>query len=644
MRKIFFLFIWVFILSAARAESGSGSLSSYFTLKDTLKSDTSSTVQKTDSLKSKIKRDTLNPIEIKPYFNSSRFINRNTIDRTEYKYTGDLFKDFGFTFLKDYGFDGHPDENMIYGTGYNGISYFDDGILLNNRLDNSFDLNNYQSEYIDSLEVLPVTRGFLYGIYNNNSAAVFHNRNFITRLPYSRIKYYQGPNGEAMIDIIFNQIAYKKLKVSLDVTNRKFDSSYVNTAFSQWMIRSSITYYISNNWNATASYGYVKSSIGLNGGVNIDTLTNPGLGVAGNLYNQQYANVYTPNKNQSYKSHLFSLRMLGRYSKFSYTDLAFYYYYNETELNDKKDTVFYKNIDKEKLAGLNLDQRINAGIINLNLRANYEAGRLKYYSLSNSYLDYYPVSYSRLSISPILSARLLDGTLVPSVFLKFSGNKYKNLSYLNGIYSGFGGDLTYHYSDAVKFYLGFSNYKPGPNTQYVYNYELGAGYKSGNIGLNLTVFKRNNYSDYEMYSFLNRNLYTVSDLLGTSADIKILIWKLALESHFYYYSSPDISELFYGFPKVNLNGGLYFEGYLFNDNLNLKSGFTVNYTGKRKMPAYGTLGDAFRLDFTFAGEIQKLAYIYFTWENLLDNQYYIIPYYPMQSRNIRIGISWELFN
>jgi len=51
-----------------------------------------------------------------------------------------------------------------------------------------------------------------------------------------------------------------------------------------------------------------------------------------------------------------------------------------------------------------------------------------------------------------------------------------------------------------------------------------------------------------------------------------------------------------------------------------------------------------KVDFSLAGEIKKVAIVYFIWENLLGNQYFIAPYYPMPERNIRFGLSWELFN
>ena len=110
---------------------------------------------------------------------------------------------------------------------------------------------------------------------------------------------------------------------------------------------------------------------------------------------------------------------------------------------------------------------------------------------------------------------------------------------------------------------------------------------------------------------------------------------------------------FINIPETNINAGLYFKDLLFNSNLDLKAGFVLNYTGKQNLrnlsvPFVGIL-DAdieswLTLDFTMSAESQKLAIVYFTWENLFDWNYYITSYYPMLERNIRFGVAWEIFN
>ena len=80
----------------------------------------------------------------------------------------------------------------------------------------------------------------------------------------------------------------------------------------------------------------------------------------------------------------------------------------------------------------------------------------------------------------------------------------------------------------------------------------------------------------------------------------------------------------------------------------MKTGFVFYYTGKNNVYTYEhgviEVPASNKLDFTLVGEIQKVAIVYFTWENLFDNNYYITPYYPMPARNLRFGVAWELFN
>src|SRR4030065_2162174 len=146
------------------------------------------------------KVDTLFPIQGMPLTDVSTIINKKTFLFDQYRYTGDVLRSFSLNFVKDYGFVGYPNETFIYGVGNNGISYLQDGVLRNDRYTNSLDLNLIQSEDIDSIEIVPSPRGFLYGPYNNPVTVNFITKDFISPQPYSRIRYYEGPDGEAMID------------------------------------------------------------------------------------------------------------------------------------------------------------------------------------------------------------------------------------------------------------------------------------------------------------------------------------------------------------------------------------------------------------------------------------------------------------
>ena len=113
-----------------------------------------------------------------------------------------------------------------------------------------------------------------------------------------------------------------------------------------------------------------------------------------------------------------------------------------------------------------------------------------------------------------------------------------------------------------------------------------------------------------------------------------------------YYTS--ISDSLSGVPQFQTQTGLYYKDILFDNNLDLKTGFIFYYTGKNNVFTYENglveVPSSNKLDFTLVGEIQKTAIVYFTWQNLLGSNYYLTPYYPMPGRSLRFGVVWEMFN
>ncbi|MCK5455544.1 MAG: hypothetical protein KAI45_00365, partial [Melioribacteraceae bacterium] len=53
---------------------------------------------------------------------------------------------------------------------------------------------------------------------------------------------------------------------------------------------------------------------------------------------------------------------------------------------------------------------------------------------------------------------------------------------------------------------------------------------------------------------------------------------------------------------------------------------------------------SFQFDLYLAGTIQDLATIYVVLENVIDSEYYIVPYYYKQPQMLRLGVSWVLFD
>jgi len=213
-------------------------------LSDSLKVDSLSTTfidsSKTgsiDSLQVNAKKDTLRPIVFRGYSSPGstvKTLNRNEIDKSDYRFTGDLFNYFPFGYNVDLGSIGNPSEVFINGLGWGNISYQLDGISVTNRYQNALDLNLIQSETIDSIEVSSLASGFLYNNFNNPVSVNFITRTKISPRPYSRIKFYQAPENEGMFSGMFSAYLIKRINWGFSLTNQSTDPRYKNSELSNW--------------------------------------------------------------------------------------------------------------------------------------------------------------------------------------------------------------------------------------------------------------------------------------------------------------------------------------------------------------------------------------------------------------------------
>lgn len=590
------------------------------------------------------KADTIAPLYQTPFYTESGFISRKEINFLDYRYTGDLFKRIGPSFLRNYGFIGHPNELMLYGTG--DVGYFQDGVYLNDRSSGNFNLNLQSSEMIDSIEMIPSPRGFLYGPITKPVSVNFLERDILAVRPYTRIKYYEGPAGEAFIDAIFSSIIFKNFTFTVEIANRKVDLSYANSNFSLWQGGAYLKYLISNKFNLRASYNYNDYDGGLNGGVNADSIVQAGLDVNTVLYSEQTAPVYYNQRRLNILQHNLGLRLIADPIKNSRTDLSLYYRFSDDEIQDPPDVIGFPKNNKGKTGGALLRQDLSLAFADLNVLAQYEKSNFKY--IIPGYISEYNSDF--FSLSPVFSLNLLDSTFIPAAYYKF-----QNISSgASASYNGLGFDITLNLPGNLKLYGGYSNYKSAGLSDNVNTLEISGHYHNAFLNLGINFINRSeSFASVYSIPYLSEDNYYLD--LGTTmigGNVSIRLWKILLEGSSYYdlsdHGSFSQSSLSIASPKIKFSGGIFLDGYFFADNLNLKTGFVVNYNSKQRIFSSGqeiTLADQFAtIDFTLAGEIQKAAIAYFTWENLLDETYYIVPYYPMYRRGIRFGVSWELFN
>ncbi|MGE5401291.1 MAG: TonB-dependent receptor plug domain-containing protein, partial [Ignavibacteriales bacterium] len=523
-------------------------------------------------------------------FGYSAFIRQEQILFHDYRYTGNLIDLFPLAFVRDLGSLGQPNEILIYGSGLNETSYLRDGILINNRLTNSFDVNNIQSESIDSIEVVPLPRSFLYGTVNNPAAINIISKDDFSiggsKAPYSRLRYSQAPNEEAMIDFIYNAYISRRLITTFELTNKTFSSRFQNSAFSTWNGSLKLKYLLSNSFNISGSYGYVKSETGLNGGVPGTYIDSIGLS---NLPLELNVPVSYTSRYQKQTMHNFSLQLLGNYLQHFRSDVNAYYRYYLTEfrMNEKMSdpavpVIFDDN--RSRTYGVSVRQSFSDTLLNADVSAIYEKNELR--------TDILPANknLNAFSISGQASSGILGSTLVPSVFAKY-------LNYDSRSFTGYGADLTLNLTTKYKLYGGISqfyqpltplesNFNSGADSKKITTMQAGACVKEKYFTAGLDLFYRQTQNellpvispDNKISSYNVRN----TDIPGVGLDLGVNVWRIYLESRTaYYFNKKD-----YSLPSFTFNGGIYYRDTLFNGNLHLKTGFNLRAVGQQNFYAY----------------------------------------------------------
>jgi hypothetical protein len=466
-------------------------------------------------------------------------------------------------------------------------------------------------------------------------------------VPYSRIRYYEGPDGEAMFDGKFSAMVAKRWNYSFQLTNRSKDETYENTDLSLWQFNTKLKYLLSNSVNLQAFYYYVDKEQGLNGGVDYDSLSRSSDDPSADLYDPIAAPVVSPNQKLDILQHNVGLRTLVKPFDDSQLDLSIYYRYGLDELRDFQDSVNINRDEKNKRYGAVLNYYYSLDYITLQLLGNYEKSNT---DIHNNYGDSNS-KYELYSIAGLISLHTLDKSLKLSFFYKTLDWKIPNM----GNYQGVGTDLKYVLNDLLSFYAGYSIREEYWNGE-TPSFETGLRFEDSGLLFDAKYFS-NEYSDYRYWSGGPEIIIDdLPEIKGIGLNFYYKFWLFLLETNTSYYLKDKYEGNLENYINETVNlpdwqfiGGIYVNDYFFDDNLDLKAGFKFYYTGEINSSVRWWWGSTVveptnKLDFNLAGEIKKVFIFYFQWENLFGNEYYITPYYPMPERNIKFGLAWELFN
>lgn len=684
----YILTIFFLILAVAPINKGLYAHSYFTTVNDTtVASDSLNIPDSTavDSLTAAIK-DTLIPVYAAGLLSAKdhgKIFTKTELQKNDYRYAGDLFKYIPAGFVYDMGSLGQPNEISIYGKGFQNISYLNDGINFNNRITNSFDLYNLQSENIDSIEIVPLPKGFLYGPANNPVTVAVHSIDTVSYVPHSRIRFFQAPDDETYIDASFSAYIMKKVNFSFNVTNSSVSSRFDNSNYGGWKAAAKLRYMLSSKLNFVAGYNYVRTETELNGGaaaenkddINYDNILGSVVYPTATVSSQVFSSRY-----QKYTQHNLYLKILGNFYENSQTDLTLYRLFNKTEFRQNERTSINEipvilNDNEHSTTGLALKQNLYLSPLQVQAISNLESTKFDTEILTGD------KTVESFSLGGIASLNLLNNNMIPSFFTKY-------LNYDSGSFYGMGADINFRFADIINFYGGYSEFErqhelllggfnknlKEPVEQKIKSLEIGTKINS-NIFYGFASFF-NTKNDNELFYTIDRSADTVktneasgyftkeTGLTGINLNMNLRIWKLLISSNSTYYFDHKEEKL--TLPEFTLFAGVYYIDTLFNENLKLKAGINFYMNGsqnyftydfeKNLRIQYANTGSAvtlinneisdvsYQLDLFVAGQFQDSAILYITFENVLGKDYYIVPYFPKQPRALRFGISWDFLN
>jgi hypothetical protein len=590
-------------------------------------------------------------------------VHGSTFPFTAYKYAGSFLEFFPGIFIYSLGSPGTAD--LITSGGFSQVTFLNDGVPLNEPLNGGYNLYLYPTETIEKFEFINSANSYYYGINSNSSVINFESKNFKSLKPFSRIRYSESGYEETFLDGFFSQNFLSNLNFNGGIQRAAYDGRYLNSAYDSWMAHTKIRYDVSNKVNLFFSEIYNQNETGLNGGVDI--------------INTSPAYYFEP------------LQATVRNQKA----------YEKTARNDLQLTAAVRALpDSTSLSKLSFNLSNNVR------RYRNDGHRMSFYSRwmgikFNQHLDFIRIDSLRKLFNldfgiDVQSRQIFEGlpagyraNTIISVFGKTEYRPLRNLNitgylkndtYLKKHYLNLGFDANYSVINNMMLYGGYSESYRYPTFQENYwrdttirgeitNYnpekhklfEIGISFSLGRkINIRSKYFNRNINeaivpvsvnSDDPTSTFIFKN--DDINVSGIDATGEVTIWKVTgiFNSTVFLRKSSNASSL----PKTWVAGEIFFRDTFFKNNLDLKfgirgkaiskqSGYQFNPRTITYLPSTNfELGAGGSFDAFVLGKIGS-AIVHIVLENVLDNQYAITTFYPVQDRSLRFGITWEFEN
>jgi outer membrane cobalamin receptor len=582
---------------------------------------------------------------------------------SNYKYAGNILEYLPGIFINTLGSVGQP--SGLITNGLQSIVFLNNSAPLNDPLSGTYNIFLYPTEHIERVEYIGSVNSFYYSLNSNSGVINFIPKSFKSLKPYSKIRYSESAYDETFFDGMVSQNLLSNLNFNVGVQRTASNGMFANTGYDAWNARSKIRYDISSILNIWISEIYNQNLLGLNGGV--DLIKTPDQ----YLFDPLQATV---NNSNSYEKVARNDLQIGAAAKIladsnSTSNVNFYLSNNFRRYRDKEVKLNYQS----RWMGFKFNQHIdNFKFGPTNIISNSDFG----FELQTRQIKQgLSVGYKSNTILSLFGKTEFETMEELPVKIYIRNENFLEKNYLN-----LGASLKYMIHDAVDINFGYSvshrfptfqeNYwrdstisgelnKFNPEKHKLWEVRINLHIKNL-ANIQLTYFNRfiknaiipiSLTNSYPIYKFNYINDDVVNSGFDAGGEIKI--WKLTgiFNSRIFVKRNSFVSYL----PKTSIVGELSFRDHFFKNNLDLKFGFQGRAISRQKGVEFNPLTLTYiqspSIDLNMGGSLDVFiigrigsAVVHFIFENVLNDEYVVTKFYPIQDRSLRFGITWEFEN
>ena len=573
-------------------------------------------------------------------------------------------------FYRDLGEAGKWAELNAFGVDGRCISILLDGRPMNDPVSGTYNLSDLPLEFIDHTEILNGSASFC-ASGEEGMAMNFVSRSYNSFRPLTKLRFVQDPKGTLLTDGLFTQNIARGLNLMIGFTRQTSDGNYPQTDINNntipilddWNVRTRLRYNFSNRLNIALSDFYTKARNGLNGGIDILNSGNIFDGASAVVVN----NFQHDDRSRRDETLLAIARLLPDSS--STTQVSCYYSTLEREYWNPPDNQngHYQKIDdstKASFWGIRFQQHLSFTPLHLTVVGNFERRQ----SDSTRTLPFHIESEKSLSAQAEL--RLIN-MFVPSLTVRSTS--------LDGDHTlSFGVGVKSVPADWLTIFVDASKYDRFPTLQERYwrdsvfiraegitqekhtSFQGGFNIHAGsNFQMNLTLFHQS-VKDAIVYQPAVTKYGTPALGISNDHDIKSsgINGRIMFDWHHFevlgvmtltrYLQDDSVKTII---PDVLLSGEIAYRGNILFEHWDGKIGMRTRFFNRQRGMQFDPqtlsyiqynidlLGRATTFDLFIMLKIGD-AHISLSWNNILNAGYMLGPIYPMQGRNVRLGVNW----